>query len=119
MKKLLLALAIAATFCASAFAQNNRVVNLSTNSDNLNVMRMQNSEQTVSLNRYLFAGYNTLCLPVSMSAQQIDVAAPGLKVERLAGIGMEGSTLCLYFIDCTDEGIEAGYPYLIFSPTKH
>lgn len=118
MKKLLLSLAIAATFCATALAQNNRVVNLSTNSDNLNVMRLQNSEQTVCLNRYLFAGYNTLCLPVAMSAQQIDAAAPGLRVERLAGIGMEGSTLCLYFIDCTSEGIEAGSPYLIFSPTR-
>ena len=33
------------------------------------------------------------------------------------GIGQEGTTLCLYFIDCTAEGIVAGVPYLVFSPT--
>ena len=46
------------------------------------------------------------------------VAAKDLKVERLAGIQQEGATLNLYFVDCTDEGIQAGVPYLIFSPTS-
>ena len=39
-------------------------------------------------------------------------------MERLAAIGQEGNTLCLYFVDCTADGIQAGMPYLVFSPEK-
>lgn len=46
------------------------------------------------------------------------IAAKDLKVERLAGIQQEGATLSLYFVECTDEGIQAGVPYLVFSPTS-
>lgn len=46
------------------------------------------------------------------------IAAKDLKVERLAGIQQEGATLNLYFVECTDEGIQAGVPYLVFSPTS-
>ena len=54
---------------------------------------------------------------MSLSAEQFAKTAPNVKVEKLAAIGQEGNTLCLYFVDCTDKGIEAGMPYLIFSPT--
>ena len=46
------------------------------------------------------------------------IAAKDLKVERLAGIQQEGATLNLYFVECTNEGILAGVPYLVFSPTS-
>ena len=46
------------------------------------------------------------------------IAAKDLKVERLAGIQQEGATLNLYFVECTNEGIQAGVPYLVFSPTS-
>jgi hypothetical protein len=36
----------------------------------------------------------------------------------LAAIRQEGTTVQLLFVDCTNEGIEAGMPYLIFSPTR-
>jgi hypothetical protein len=70
-------------------------------------------EQAVQLNRYLFAGYNTLCLPMSMSGEQL--AERGITAERLTAIHQEGTTLQLHFVDCTNEGIEAGVPYLIYS----
>jgi hypothetical protein len=71
----------------------------------------------VQVNRYLYAGYNTLCLPMSLSAEQLAAAARDVQVERLGAIHQEGNTLCLIFVDCTAEGIQAGTPYLIYSPT--
>jgi len=93
------------------------VKRLSAETTKLDVSKMENAGQTVRLSRYLFAGYNTLCLPMSVSAEQLTQAVPGIKVEKLVAIGQEGSKLCLYFQECTSEGIEAGMPYLVFSPT--
>jgi len=102
---------------ATAFAQN-KVKNIYASSPKLNIEKMQDSDQTIQLNRYLYAGYNTLCLPFSLTADQVALVAKNLKVERLAGIRQEGATLNLYFVDCTAEGIQAGVPYLIYSPTS-
>jgi len=109
--------AVAAMMCGqSAFAQN-RVKNLYTESSKLAVEQVVNTDQTVQLSRYFYAGYNTLCLPMSVNAEQLTKAVPGVKLERLEAIRQEGSTLSLYFVECTAEGIEAGMPYLVFSPT--
>lgn len=115
MKHFTLALVATAAFCSQAFAQN-RVKNLYTVGETLNVSLLDN-EQPVQINRTLFAGYNTICLPMSLTAAQLQAAAKDVQVERLISIGQEGSTLNMYFLDCTSEGIEAGVPYLIYSPT--
>ena len=116
MKKITLLLMAAATVCTSAFAQT-RAKYVYTSSPSLNVEALQDQAQPVILTRTLFAGYNTICLPMSLSAEQLQAAAKDVQVERLELIGQEGSTLNMYFLDCTNEGIEAGVPYLIFSPT--
>jgi len=116
MKHITLAFLAAATLCTPALAQN-KVKNLYTGSNTLNVEMLANTEQTVQVNRYLYAGYNTLCLPMSLSAEQLAAAARDVQVERLGAIRQEGNTLCLIFVDCTAEGIQAGTPYLIYSPT--
>lgn len=116
MKQLVLAMTMAMALSTAAFAQN-KVKNIYASSEKLDMELMQNSEQTVRLNRYFFAGYNTLCLPFSLTADQLAVAAKDLKVERLAGIQQQGETLYLLFVDCTAEGIQAGMPYLVYSPT--
>lgn len=108
---------MAMALSTSAFAQN-RVKNIYASSDKLDMELMQNNEQTVRLNRYFFAGYNTLCLPFSLTADQLAVAAKDMKVERLAAIQQQGETLYLYFVDCTADGIQAGMPYLVYSPTS-
>lgn len=118
MKRFVLMMTMAAVAASQGVFAQNRVKNLYTEAQTLKVEQVMNTEQTVQVNRYLFAGYNTLCLPMSMSAEQLAGAAQGLKVERMAAIRQEGSTLCLYFVDCTAEGIEAGVPYLVFSPVK-
>ena len=49
---------------------------------------------------------------MSVSAEQLG----DLKAERFAGIQQEGNVLNLYFVECTNEGLQAGVPYLINSP---
>ena len=116
MKHFTLLLVAAASVCTSAFAQT-KAKNIYTSSTALNLELLQNATQPVTLNRTLFAGYNTICLPMSLNAEQLKGAAKDVQVERLEAIRQEGSTLLMYFQDCTAEGIEAGVPYLIFSPT--
>ena len=117
MKHFTLLLVAAASLCTNAFAQT-RAKNIYTSTTKLNLEILQNQTQPVVLNRTLFAGYNTICLPMSLSAEQLQEAAKDVQVERLEVISQEGSTLNMYFLDCTNEGIEAGVPYLVFSPTR-
>jgi hypothetical protein len=49
---------------------------------------------------------------MSLTAEQLG----DVKVERFAGIRQEGNVLNLYFVECTSEGIQAGVPYLVYSP---
>ena len=115
MKRILLSLMAIATLSVPSMAQNN-VRNLYTSAHTLDCKQIQRADQVVQVNRYLFAGYNTLCLPMSVSNEQLQKVAPGMRLERMVAIQQEGKTLNLCFIDCTGEGIQAGVPYLIFSP---
>ena len=111
MKQFVLVMMMATAVCTTALAQN-KVKNVYASSEKLNIEMLQNSDQTVQLNRYFFAGYNTLWLPMSVSAEQLG----DVKVERFAGIQQEGDVLNLYFVECTNDGIQAGVPYLVYSP---
>ena len=111
MKQLVLAMMMATAVSTTAFAQN-KVKNIYASSSKLDVEMLQNSNQNVRLNRYLFAGYNTLCLPMTVSAEQLG----DIKVERFLNIQQEGAVLNLYFVECTEDGIQAGVPYLVYSP---
>lgn len=115
MKRFLLSMVALATLCVPASAQN-RVKNVYTSLNSLDCAVVTDAAQPVILHRYLLAGYNSICLPMSVSAEQMQQAVEGVRLERLVGMKQEGSTLNLYFMDCTNEGVEAGLPYLIFSP---
>ncbi|MBQ7442905.1 MAG: T9SS type A sorting domain-containing protein [Bacteroidaceae bacterium] len=106
-------LAIAMVMALGANAQNTRF--LTTNTNALDVAAIE-AQTPTTLTRILFAGYNSICLPMTLDAEQLQAAAPGVQVERMAAIRQEGATLTLCFVDCTAEGIEAGVPYLIYSP---
>ena len=118
MKQFLLAMMAVAMLNVQTATAQNRVKNLYTETQTLKVEQMQDAATPVQMNRYLYAGYNTLCLPVTLSAEQLAATAKDIRVERLEAIRQEGSSLRLYFVDCTSEGIEAGVPYLLFSPTR-
>lgn len=116
MKKLLLTLSLLICVTFSLSAQN-KVKYVSSNTSSMNLTSLNDNNVNTVITRQFLAGYNTLCLPFSMSNEQLSSSAKDIRIERLAGVGQEGSTLCLYFIDCTNEGIEAGMPYLVYSPT--
>jgi hypothetical protein len=111
MKHLLLAVTMVTALSTSAFAQG-QVKNVYASTQKLNMEMLQNTAQPTQLNRYLFAGYNTLCVPMTITAEQLG----DVKAERFAGIQQEGNVLNLYFVECTNEGIQAGVPYLVYSP---
>ena len=115
MKHFTLVLVAVAMMCMPVHAQN-KVKNLYASSSSLKVETLNEQGQTVRIHRYLYAGYNTICLPMTLNAEQLAKAASGVTVEKFVGIGQNGSSLNLYFMDCTAEGIEAGVPYLVFSP---
>ena len=118
MKKILLAMMAVAMLNVQTATAQKRAKTLYTETQTLKVEQLQDTATPVQMNRYLYAGYNTLCLPVTLSAEQLAATAKDIRVERLEAIRQEGSTLRLYFVDCTSEGIEAGVPYLLFSPTR-
>lgn len=113
MKKITLAL-LTMLAMQTASAQSTKYV--FTSGQALNTKPLTEAGQSFQLNRTLLAGYNTICLPVSLSAEQLQTAAKDVQVERLVSIQQEGEVLNLYFMDCTKEGIQAGVPYLIYTP---
>ena len=117
MKHLLLTLMASALMSTQVLAQS-KVTNVSTNTLKLNIEQLQNQDQASRLTRFLYAGYNTLCLPMSLTADQLSAAAKDVRIERLAAIKQEGTDLKLFFVDCSAEGLQAGVPYLIYSPTS-
>ncbi len=118
MKHFVLILAAMAVMGSQSALAQKKVVNLSAETTSINASLVADADRTVQISRYLYAGYNSLCLPMSLSGDQMAEAVPGIKIERLAAIRQEGTTLCLYFTDCTGEGIQAGMPYLIFTPAS-
>ena len=113
MKKITLAL-LTMLAMQTASAQSTQYV--FTSSQTLNTKPLTEAGQAFQLNRTLLAGYNTICLPVSLDAEQLQAAAKDVQLERLVSIKQEGDVLNLYFMDCTKEGVQAGVPYLIYSP---
>ncbi len=62
MKQLLLTMAAAALMCSQSATAQNRVKNISTETQTIKVEEVMNREQPVKLSRYFMAGYNTLVL---------------------------------------------------------
>lgn len=113
MKRFLLAAAMFAALSASA--QTNRTQYVSTMGETLNIETalMANTIMT----RTVYQGYNTVCLPYSLSCEEVTKAfGEGVTLETPVGAFVENGAFTLCFEDCTNEGIEAGKPYLLYSP---
>lgn len=69
---------------------------------------------TITLNRYLFHGWNTISLPFPMDESQLNEAfGKDCKLERLVGVENDGLNVKLNFQNCKHEGIQAGKPYIL------
>ncbi len=114
MKKIARTLAAVAMMAMVSTASAQTSVTLST-INKIDFTKITEQTQTVRMSRQFFAGYNTLCLPFSLTAEELTRAmGEGVILERL--VQAEEGTLT--FLDVTENGLEAGMPYLIFSPKK-
>lgn len=116
MKKthILAIVALALAAITPAQAQTTKELKLYTMGNTLAVEKITSQTSAVAISRYLFAGYNSICLPFDMTVEEVKAAAgDDVQLERMARVD-NGE---LYFLDCTSEGIQAGKPYLIYVPT--
>lgn len=111
MKKLLLIAAVA-SLSLSATAQKR--VNLSTY-NGTQVEKFAGQTCAVDVNRYILSGWNTLCLPMDVSADQLKAAlGADYRLERLVAAEQSGREIILTFSDCKAEGVKAGAPYILY-----
>lgn len=114
MKRILLSAAMLAALTASA---QNRPVHptrtyVSTSAQTISIESLQSSD--ARLGRILYQGYNTLCLPFSLSAEEFANAfGAETTVEKAVGAYAENGSFVICFADCTGQDLEAGMPYLI------
>ena len=72
-------------------------------------------ECKVTVNRYLFHGWNTLSLPFAVSESELNEAfGPDCRLEQLVGAEEVNGAVTLYFQDCKAEGMQANKPYILY-----
>lgn len=113
MKRFLLSAAMVAALSASA--QTVRPQYITTMGETLNIENALTPKAVMT--RTIYQGYNTVCLPYSLSSEEVVQAfGEGVTLETPVGAVVENGAFTLCFADCTCEGIEAGKPYLLYSP---
>ena len=80
-----------------------------------NVLQYDGQTRNVSMSRSVYNGWNTLCVPFSMTTEELNAAfGAGCKLETLSAITKEGDVIDLYFTDVKAEGLKANTPYLLY-----
>lgn len=111
MKKIYI-IAVLALSAIAAKAQ--QTLNLSTYSGT-NLEKYDGQTCNVSISRYVFNGWNTICLPISVDAAELDaIFGSDCKLEKLVGVENDGTKVKLNFQDCKAEGIKANMPYILY-----
>ncbi len=75
-------------------------------------------QQTVDLTvyRYIYKGWNTICLPFSLTEEQInEIFGEECRLETLVGVENTGTATKLNFKDVKRDGLKAKTPYILFS----
>lgn len=111
MKRIYIIMAMAISALTVSAQQ---VLNLSTvNGSNLE--RYDGQVCKVTVNRYVFNGWNTISLPIALSENEInEVFGNDCKLERLIGAEEIGGIVSLFFQDCKAGGIEPNTPYILY-----
>ena len=111
MKKFYL-IALMAVLSLAATAQQRVVINTYSGT---NLQRYDGVECQVSANRFLFQGWNTLSLPFSLTASEVnEFFGADCRLERLVAAEGDASNVVLYFQDCKAEGVQANVPYILY-----
>lgn len=115
MKGILKKMAVVAgcfAFSAAMMAQSKTLYLSSV--EGTNVSQYDGQTRNVSMSRSVFNGWNTLCVPFSMTTEELNATfGAGCKLETLSAIAKEGNVIDLYFTDVKSEGVKANTPYLL------
>ncbi len=111
MKKFYL---IAAMVCMALGANAQQRLTLSTY-QGTNVDKFEGQELAITTNRYVFHGWNTLCLPFALTTDELNAAfGADCRLEQLVGVESTAQGIVLNFQDCKAGGVEAGRPYIFY-----
>lgn len=117
--KTLKTLALAAlTFAAAETASAQRVITNTVTPKDLTAY----NEQTVDLSifRYIYKGWNTICLPVSLTETEVnDIFGSDCRLETLVGVENNGTNTKLNFKDVKPDGLKANTPYILYSEKEN
>lgn len=73
------------------------------------------ADQTVTLNRNLYSGWNTFCVPFALTQEQLEEAyGSGAVAKYLSGVTTDGAAATLHFTPEEGGGIEANKAYLLY-----
>lgn len=110
MKKLLLTAAFALG-CIGMQAQETLTLSTYKGTD---LAKYAGKTLNVSVNRYIFNGWNTISLPFSLTEAQVnETFGSDCKLEKLVGVENDGQNIKLNFQNCKSEGIKANTPYIL------
>ena len=112
LKRLVLAAAVCAA-CTTASAQTRVITNTVTPKD-LSVYN--GKEVNLSIFRYIHKGWNTICLPVSLTTDELNsIFGDDCRLETLVGVESTGTATKLNFQDVKPDGLKANTPYILYS----
>lgn len=110
MKKFYL---IAAMTCMALAASAQQKVTLSTY-QGTDINKFDGKEVTVTLNRYVVTGWNTLSLPFAMTEAELnETFGSDCRLERLVGVESNDAGIILNFQDCKASGVQPNTPYIL------
>lgn len=73
------------------------------------------ADQTVILNRYVYSGWNTFCVPFALTQAQLEEAyGSGAVAKYLSDVTTDGAAATLHFTPEAEGGIEANKAYLLY-----
>ena len=73
------------------------------------------ADQTVTLDRYLYSGWNTFCVPFALTQTQLEEAyGSGAVAKYLSKVTTDGAAATLHFAPEEEGGIEANKAYLLY-----
>ena len=73
------------------------------------------ADQTVTLDRKVYSGWNTFCVPFALTQAQLEEAyGSGAVAKYLSGVTTDGAAATLHFTPEEGDGIEANKAYLLY-----
>lgn len=115
MKKTLLLIAAAfVVSCQLSIVKADRVITNTISPKDLSSYDGQSVDLT--LFRYIYKGWNTICLPVSLTEAELnEIFGDECRLETLVGVETDGQQTKLNFKDVKPDGLKALTPYILYS----